>query len=172
MGVAGLLMDIVAKVFNSRFRAVLTSGLNCTLEAKRRFNITDLELLKETHIAVSGAMLLNGLDHTKLKIATEHYKRSFGVDYVCSIYCEFIGPTGIRAYALRSETDREVLEAQGYFNLQRLPTGDIEWDSTTLKLANAAAGLSMEDFRSYLQYKGQPTSFMYSSSSFSNLATE
>lgn len=167
------MMDIVATVFTSRFRAIVTSGLKCTLEARRRFKIEDLELLRETHMVVSAGLLLNRLynGESKLKVKAQHVKRSHGLTFDYSLYSEVLGETAMRAYGVKQELEN-FNEVSGNFYVKRRLPGESTWESSTLKLTDSSIGLTSEDLRSYLELTGQAKSRVYVNSFFSNLSSE
>jgi len=163
--------DIVAKVFNPSFRAVITSGLRCSLEAKRRFSITDLSLMKETHLIISAAMLLNGLydGESKLRLTSEHVKNVHGIDYYYRLYSEILGGKALRAYGTKEEMLDGDEAPAGFFHVKRQLKGATTWQTSTLKLKNEARGFLSDDLQSYLEYSDQIKSYVYINSSFSNL---
>jgi hypothetical protein len=153
--------DIVARVFNSQFRAIITSGLKCTLEVRRRFAIEDHDLLRQTHLIVSAAMLLNGLYDCegRLKLSAEH---SVG-PWLYSLYSEVIHGKAIRGFGVKYKTDQTTRD--GFFNIKRQLPGAKDWHSSTLELSSH--GLTSEDISAYLNRSDQIKSFVYINSSFS-----
>jgi hypothetical protein len=154
--------DIVARVLNSQFKAIITSGLKCTLEVRRRFAIDDQDLLRETHLILSAAMLLNGLYDCegRLKLSAEH---SMGSSWLYSLYSEVIHGKAIRGFGVKYKTDHTT--HNGFLNIKRQLPGAKDWHSSTLEVSSR--GLTSEDFAAYLDRSDQIKSFVYINSSFS-----
>lgn len=156
--------DIVVKVFNSNFRAVLASGLKITAEVKRRFEINDTDLLEKTHLIISGGLLLNGLydGETNLKLAAQHHT---GKNSQCRLYSEVMKGQALRAYGIKEALEYDF---DGFFNVKRQIEGSIQWSSSIMALKDKSKGLTSADLQAYLENSDQIKSFVHVSSSFSS----